>query len=223
MQLHEGSKVQWKGTQVGNCWESLPSLYAWQVRSITSVSQRLHGVIWMVVAFEHESSLWVSKQYFLVWFVLWDDNISPSLMVTVTVLSTDSPKNIICWSTVQIGCASWYQHVHLLIILTLWVLVAREIQGEAMAKFGEHSLVLLAGWWVCPWVSNMEWSKELYLCQVGDLCSDGGLVPTQFSSGILCIFPSLVSRINFPQGRMHKCSRAVLPGKNYLWDSAMKR
>ena len=52
-----------------------------------------------------------------------------------------------------------------------------------------------------PWVSNMECSKELDLCQVGDLCSDGGLVPTQFSSGILCIIEVVSELYKFPSGQ----------------------
>ena len=52
-----------------------------------------------------------------------------------------------------------------------------------------------------PWVSNMECSKELDLCQVGDLCSDGGLVPTQFSSGILCNMEAVSELYKFPSGQ----------------------
>ena len=52
-----------------------------------------------------------------------------------------------------------------------------------------------------PWVINMECSKELDLCQVGDLCSDGGLVPTQFSSVILFIIEAVSGPYKFPSGQ----------------------
>ena len=97
----------------------------------------------MMVAFKHWSILWVSK-YGSSWSDLFCEattlrplwrSLWPSSKQTVLKISFADP---LCRF-----CASWNQHVHLLIILILWVLGLREMQVVAMARLGEQHFSFL--------------------------------------------------------------------------------